>query len=219
MAGVALVAALLYQPHSAPSSHDAGLYVWGLFSALSLLGAAATLLPHLCGRAAVGAEALDPSRTSTLLGISVVHGHHPPCGGFQGHEFAIDGKTYCAGCVGLLLGASTAIVLATLHFVYGFTYPPAAASLGLCLVALGLLHVPLLRISIPLLRSALNAGLVAGFALALATADEVGGSGLDLIVIGMCVFWMFTRIQLSSWDHEKVCLNCGYRCVTEVAKA
>ena len=211
---MALVAALLYPPHPAPSSHDAGLYVWGLFSAISLLGASATLLPHLCGRSARGPEELDPSRTSVILGIRVVHGHHTLCGGFRGHEFAIDGKTFCASCVGLLIGASTALVVATLYFVFGFTYPPAAAFIGLGCVALGLLHVPLLRTGIPLLRSALNVGLVMGFALVLSAADKVGSLELDLVVIGMCVFWMFTRIQLSSWDHDRICRSCGYRCDT-----
>lgn len=219
MVCVALVAALLYLPPPAPSSPDAGLYVWALFSALSLLGAAATLFPHICGRVAFRAEVPDPSRTSIFLGVSVVHGHHPPCEGFQGHEFSIDGKTYCASCAGLLIGASTAIVMATLHFVYGFTYPPMAAPLGLCLVAIGLLHVPLLRTNIPLLRFTLNAGLVAGFALTLTKADMVGGSGLGLIVIGMCIIWILTRIQLSSWDHDKICINCGYKCVKEGAQA
>ena len=55
--------------------------------------------------------------------------------------------------------------------------------------------------------------LVAGFALLLVVVDEIGSLELDLIFIGLCVFWMFTRIQLSSWDHERICSGCGYRCV------
>ncbi|KON31465.1 hypothetical protein AC482_00640 [miscellaneous Crenarchaeota group-15 archaeon DG-45] len=209
-----LVAALLHRPPPRPSV-DASLHIWVLFSTLIVLGASATLFPHICGRAAVRAEALDPSRTSTLLGVRAVHGHHPLCGGFQGHELAIGGKTFCAGCVGLLAGAASALVGATLHFVYGFTYPPPAPYIGLGLVALGLIHVPALRTNRPILRSFLNAGFVTGFALILVGANEVGGPGLALMVIGMNIFWMFTRVQLSNWDHEKICLSCGYRCLAE----
>jgi hypothetical protein len=195
-----------------PSTSAAALYVWSLFSALCILGASATLFPHVCLRSARLPEELDPSRISILFGVRVVHGHHSRCGEFQGHEFLVNGKTFCAGCIGLLLGASTALILSTLHFVLGFTYP-WAAFIGLGCVVLGLIHIPLLRTGVPLLRTAFNAALVASFALVLVGVDEIGSLELDLIVIGLCVFWMFTRIQLSSWDHERICRGCGYRCV------
>lgn len=211
LAGVALVAAALSQPRPVPSG-SAGLHVWALFSTLCLLGALATLFPHLCGRLDRRPETLGPSRTSTLLGVRVVHGHHPRCGEFDGHEFAVNGKTLCAGCSGLLVGASTAVVVATHHFVLGVHYPAVTAFVGLGCVAVGLLHLRLLRAGGPVLRFALNAALVMGFALVLVGVDSVRGPGFDLVVIGLCVFWMFTRIQLSSWDHERICYSCGYRC-------
>lgn len=215
LAGLALVAAFLLQPCPIPSCSDADLYVWGLFSTLCLLGASATLFPHLCGHIDLRPEELDPSKASAFLGIRIVHGHHPQCDEFKGHEFAVDGKTFCAGCVGLLLGASTALVIATHHFVFGFTYPSRVAFVGLGCVALGLLQMPLLRTSVPSLRSAFNAALVAGFVLVLVGVDEIGSIQFDLVVVGLCVFWMFTRIQLSSWDHERICRSCGYKCDRE----
>ena len=212
LAGVALVAAFLHQPSPIPSSSDAGLYIWGLFSTLCLLGASATLFPHLCGRVAHRPEELSPLRTSTLLGVRVVHGHHRPCVEFQGHEFKIKGKTFCAGCAGLLLGASTALVITTLHLVFRFTPPPVAAYIGLCCVVLSLFHIPLRITGIPLLRSIFNAVLVMGFSLVLIGVDNLGNFEFNLVVIGLCVFWMFTRIQLSNWDHERICRVCGFRC-------
>ena len=211
LAGVALVAAFLLQPRGIPSYSSFNLYVWGLFSALCLLGATATLFPHLCSHVERRPIDLDPSRTSSFLGILIVHGHHPMCDGFQGHEFAVNGKTFCAGCAGLLLGAFIAVIIATHRFVFRFTYPTIAAFAGVGFVVLGLLYLPLLRTSIPVIRSVFNATFVAGFALVPVGADGLGLE-FDLIVVGLCVFWMFTRIQLSSWDHRRVCRTCGYRC-------
>lgn len=147
-----------------------------------------------------------------LLGVRIVHGHHPICDGFQGHEFTVSSKTFCASCLGLFIGASAALVTATMRFVFGFTYHPAAAFIGIGCVVLGLTYAPLLRTDMPILRSIFNVGLVTGFALLLAVADEVGGLELDLLVIGICVFWMFTRIQLSNWEHDRICRGCGYGC-------
>jgi len=112
--------------------------------------------------------------------------------------------------VGLLAGASTAIVIATIHFLSGFAFPAVVAYFGLGCVVIGLLHIPLLRTSIPLLRCALNAILVSGFALALVGIDG-RGLELNLMTIGLCIFWMFTRAQLSSWDHERI-QGCGHEC-------
>ena len=213
LAGVGLAAVSLNTTQRMPSTPAATIYIWSLFSALCILGSSATLFPHICLRSDRRPEELDPSRISNLFGIRVVHGHHPRCGEFQGHELLVNDKTFCAGCIGLLLGASTALILSTLHFFSGFTYPWATSFVGLGCVVLGLLHIPLLRTSILILRTAFNLALVAGFALLLVGVDEIGSLELDLIAIGLCVFWMFTRIQLSSWDHERICRGCGYRCV------
>jgi len=114
--------------------------------------------------------------------------------------------------MGLLLGAFMAPVIATIYFVFGYPFPPLAGSIGLVLVVLGLLYLPLVSTGVPLLRSGLNTVFVMGFALVLIGVDKVGGFKFDLIAIGLFVFWMFTRIQLSRWDHGRICRSCGYRC-------
>jgi len=120
------------------------------------------------------------------------------------------GKTFCIGCTGLLIGTSMAFVIATLYFLFDFVYPSAVAFIGIVCVALGLLVVPLPRSGASSLWIAFNAALVVGFALILSGVDQVSGLNLELFVIGMCVFWMFTRIQLSSWNHGKICRSCSY---------
>jgi hypothetical protein len=34
------------------------------------------------------------------------------------------------------------------------------------------------------------------------------------MAIGFCVFWIYTRIMLSSWDHDRICRRCGHSCET-----
>ena len=212
ISGVALVVAYMHQPRPTPSSLDAGFYTWVLFSTLCLLGAFATLFPHLCGRVAHHPEELNALRTSTILGVQVIHGHHPPCVEFRGHEFTLKGKTFCASCMGLLLGAFTAIVIASLHFLFDISFPPVTAFIGLGCVVLGLLYIPFQRTDFQLLRSVFNVVLVVGFSLVLTGVDMLSSFEFELVVIGLCVFWMYTRIQMSRWDHDRICRVCGFRC-------
>ena len=209
--GLFIVAGIMNQPRDVSYNASTGPYVWALFSALCVLGASATLLPHLCGHSDHKSQGLDKSRTSTLLGIRIVHGHHHLCEGFREHEFSIGDKTFCVGCIGLLIGASMAFVIATLYFLFGFVYPSPVAFIGMACVAIGLLAVPLPRAGASPLWIAFNAALVVGFALILSAVDQVNGLKLDLFIIGMCIFWMFTRIQLSRWNHTRICRSCGCR--------
>ena len=164
LVGVTLIAAILLQPRYTPTYPTYNLLIWALFFTLCLLGASATLFPHLCGHVKSPLEELGPSRISTFQGIFIVHGHHPLCGKFQGHEVTINCKTFCASCVGLLLGAFTAIILATHHFIFRITYTNIASLIGLGFVVLGLLYIPVLKTFSPFLRSLFNWAFVVGFA-------------------------------------------------------
>jgi len=87
-----------------------------------------------------------------------------------------------------------------------------AAYIGLLVVLLGIIGVSTLRIRVPFLRSFFNWVFVVGFALIVIGIDEIGSLSLDLIAIGFCVFWIYTRIMLSVWDHDRICRGCGYGC-------
>ena len=160
-----------------------------LFTFVALLGIVAALRPDLCLHRRVSD---DPSRVSTLLGLRLIHGHHPLCDGVRGHEICVGDKTLCAGCLGLVVG-----ILISLAFII--------------LVSIGLLH-PLIRGRPPHLRLLLNAILPVGFALTLLSSCRVGGLPLGLLALGFSLLWMITRIELSRWEHEVVCLNCREPC-------
>lgn len=210
-AGFLIALGYIIKP-SAPGPTDYGLFVWAFFSSLCILGATATLFPHLCSNSTHSYEDLDTSRFTIVYGVRLVHGHHPTCGRFKDHEFTLQGKTFCAGCTGLFIGAVTALSVTTLHFSY--TYFPHSFSgyIGLGCVVLGLVYALMLKMRMSLLSLAFNALLILGFALILVTVDGLGSLGFDLIVIGLCVFWMLTRIQLSHWSHDVICGGCDELC-------
>jgi hypothetical protein len=211
LGGVILVAGFLTQQRAPVGVGDSGL-VWLTFSLLCILGAAATLFPHICSPSTTLPEDLDPSRYTELLCVRLVHGHHPTCGGFQGHEFTLGEKRFCAGCTGLLIGAVAALAVTALYSYRGSQLPSLVGYVGLLFVSMGLLHVPLLEKEPRPLRVLFNALLVAGFSLVLASVDGLGNPTFDFVVVGLCVYWILTRIQLSRWSHNRVCRECEEPC-------
>jgi hypothetical protein len=211
LAGVILAAAFLTKPRAA-SIIDWKLLIWAVFSSLCLLGAMATFFPHRCSPLVVLPEDLDQSRFTTLKGVRLVHGHHPMCGKFGVHEFNVGRKTFCAGCAGLFIGVVAALSVATLYFVHRRSLPASSGYIGLGFVLLGLLYIPFFKVGFPMIRTAVNALFVLGFALVLVAVDGVGSLVLDLIVIGLCSYWMFSRIQLSRMSHDIICDDCDEAC-------
>ncbi len=206
-----MVALMLSQPVTTPTP-SRNLAAWAIFSTLCILGATATLFPRTCSHSTRPPEDLEPSRYTTISGIRLIHGHHATCESFSGHELELGEKTYCAACTGLLMGAIIALAVATLGLVYRITLPPITGYLGLALGLLGLIYNPLLKITTPILRTLINALLVPGFSLILVAADVHGNPSLSLLVIALSVYWMYTRIQLSSLNHDEICDDCKEPC-------
>jgi hypothetical protein len=46
----------------------------------------------------------------------------------------------------------------------------------------------------------------------LASVDGLGNPTFDFVVVGLCVYWILTRIQLSRWSHNRVCRECEEPC-------
>ncbi len=114
--------------------------------------------------------------------------------------------------MGILIGVCTALVITTLHFIFDVTFPSATAYIGLICVVAGLLFIPLKKTDTPLLHSGFHLALVAGFSLVIVVVDGLGSFEYDLLVLSLCIFWMYTRIQLSKWDHGRICEVCGFKC-------
>ena len=211
LAGVIIAAGFIVTPSSLPSTQG-NIYIWSIFTALLVLGAAATFFPRRCSRSIVNTEDLDPSRYTSISGVRLIHGHHSLCGQFTGHEFTVTGKSICAGCLGLFIGATSSLMLSAVYLMFNPVIPLGVGMLGLAFVTLGLLYIPFLKNLPTGLRTVVNAIFVVGFALTLMVVVGVGNVEMALITIGFFVFWMYTRIQLSQWRHNVICDGCDEQC-------
>ncbi len=156
------------------------------------------------------------SKTSTIFGLRITHGHHPSCEGFTAHEFNIGSKTFCTACMGLLLGAFIALFGVAAYFFRGWNVTENISLFlisGVLSVGLGLFQYMFFDVKWRLVRFLLNAFFVLGSFLVLVGIDAIANSlVLDLFVITLCVFWLFTRILLSKRVHDKICKTCNIKC-------
>ena len=181
-----------------------------VFLIICSLGAIATLFPHKCSPEVRSTQELHPSRFTEGLGIRVVHGHHSDCVGFMNHEIQFRKKSLCAGCLGLLAGSLIAIILTVIFFTERLSMPPQTGYLGLIFITAGLVYNLVIPESPPILRIILNAFLVIGFALVHLILTNI--YDLGLMSISLSIFWMFSRMRLSRWSHNKICSNCDMPC-------
>jgi hypothetical protein len=140
-------------------------------------------------------------------------GHHPDCAGFSSHVIQIRNRTLCAACTGLFIGASIDLIGITVHFFSKWNIgisSLAAVFIGTVGVTLGFLQL----IFNGFCRLTFNIVFVVGAFLILAGIDEITQSLLiDLFLLSLVVFWIWTRIILSRFDHWRICSNCQSRCM------
>jgi hypothetical protein len=204
-AGLVLVSVLAIFPPTI-----SGEFTWRkpliglIFSAMCAFGVLAVFSPSRC-------RAIFQKRTNSEVsrGMStVLEGHHPICGSFSAHIFRVGDRTFCAACTGLLIGGLVAWAGSALYF---FDYVNVAEH-GVLVVLLGCLGVGFGLYQFKfrnLLRSSMNTVFVIGTLLVLIGIDEsVNSLFFDLFAVCLIVFWLFTRISLSEWDHELICSSC-----------
>jgi len=222
--GLFIFLILMFSP---PATYEYFLFrkqiVGSVFGLVCIFGIVAVLSPKECsrifycrkdnsGKKYSFQEKWVTYSTSLVLGFRIVHGHHPFCDNFSFHEFRIKDKTFCTSCTGLLLGALISLFGAFIYFSSNLYIPSFFISIGLLAVALGLL-LPLLNLKGTILRLSLNAFFIFGVFLILIGIDTLAQSVfIDLLLILFSIFWLFTRISLSQWNHQKICDECGNKC-------
>jgi len=212
-----------------PASQD---FAWrrpiisSTYALICILGAIAVFFPKRCSRVirpkkwattmSYKTPQLDETRTTTFFGFKLTHGHHPKCEGFSNHEFQIGKKTYCAGCMGLLIGASISLVTVSAYFFSQVQLDKEAIPLigfGFITVLVGLL-IPIFIAGRSAIRLATNAFLILGMSSILVAADTLlHNIQIDLYLIALDILWLTTRISLSQLNHERICANCTQECV------
>jgi hypothetical protein len=205
--GLALVVVLVLQPnpeHFQPSVRTG--VVGSLYSVICLLGIIAVYYPTRCTGLFQKQNPL--SQASASSGSVRISGHHPECQNFSGNRIIINGRTLCAACSGLLVGAVIALVGSALQFFIGITVISASVwllALGEIGMVLGLFQIQFAGYA----KVLVNVVFVAGSFVVLAEADVLGGSLLvDLYVLGLIGFLLWLRILLSEWNNRRICMSC-----------
>jgi hypothetical protein len=188
--------------------------VGSVFAFICIVGMVLALSPMKCSETLGHHGRIETTVSSTQISTFPVttRGHHYGCGRFSAHTVRVRGHVFCAACTGLFVGAVGALFGAALYFFAGWEprqTGPLAVLVGVTAMALGFLQLKFGGLA----RSMLNVGFVLGAFLILVGIDESTGSLLiDLFTIVLIVFWLFTRILLSQWDHWRICRTCSIPC-------
>lgn len=188
--------------------------IGSVFSLICLLGILAALFPTQCLQ-------LSHFRTLNMNFTShQVHftSHHPDCGKFSAHVIHVRSHTLCVACTGLLLGATIALAGTASYFFSGWHIEDAsfpAVLIGVVGAVLGFFQLKFKSF----IRLTLNLCFVFGAFLILVGIDAIIESlFVDFFIIALIVFWILTRIQLSQWDHWRICSSCKSPCEVRKAK-
>ena len=189
--------------------------IGSIFTSICILGMLAVFSPIQCSKIFQLRKKENTSNSSSGKFLShglssSMQGHHPTCGRFAAHIFRIRSKTYCAACVGLLLGGLLALAVALLYFFGNWRVAGQNSSIlilvGILGVGLGLFQFKFRN----LIRLSLNTFFVLGTLFVLiGIAEFVQSLMIDLFVVSLILFWLYTRISLSQWDHERICSDCN----------
>ena len=188
--------------------------VGSLFAALCVTGIIAAFLPKTCSAALNhhGSENQIVDAQKRLDKKVARRAHHPDCGRFASHTVRICNKTGCAACLGLAIGASIALGGTAVYFFFGVDLVQADLNVlfaGQIAVAFGLGQFKLRGFT----RLVLNSIFVLGAFFALVEIDKFTENVIaDIYLLAIIVVWVFTRILLSQWDHDRICRECTERC-------
>jgi hypothetical protein len=192
--------------------------IGAIFAVICFLGTVGSLSPRKCLETfghKRGVYTAVSFRQASGLAVSV-RGHHYVCGKFSSHTVRVNGHVLCAACTGLFLGGVGALLGTLLFFFSGLgvgQFGFLSVAVGVALMIFGFLQVK----SSGFARLILNVLFVLGAFLILAGLDALIGSLLvDLFSIVLTVFWIFTRILVSQWDHWRICRRCPIPCEAHV---
>lgn len=209
--GIILIIALTFNP---PSILEPESIPWrktlicSIFSLICFFGIIAALFPKQCSKTFHFKGKADLSRKFR----DNFKGHHPACKEFSAHIINLNNHVLCAACSGMILGASIALggiacYLSGLWQIENVSKP--LIFIGVAGVTFGFLQLKLWGFA----RLILNATFVFGaFLIVIGFDDLTQNLFLDLFLILLIIFWLFTRIELSRWDHLKICQRCTLPC-------
>jgi len=194
--------------------HDK-LFVGGMFITSCIFGISLALYPRWFRRLNKHTTPHSNSKKSKQTARKY-KGHHPDCSNFQSHTIKTKNKTLCAGCIGLSIGSIVSIVLTIIYMVIirektatGFYY---IIFLGLIITGLACVEI-MLPIRHAVVHVISNIFLVLSFLLVTISIFEITGNKV-YGMLGVIISFLFldTRIQLSNWQHARICESCSETC-------
>jgi len=191
--------------------------VGSVLGLICILGIFAALFPKECSN--VFHFRREQANFASHQVSATSKGHHPDCEEFSAHVIHIGGYTLCTACTGLLFGALIALI-GTFFYFFGDWHLGKMSFLVVLIGAIGLVLGFFQLKFRGFIRLMLNALFVIEALLILVGIDELSHNlSVDLFITLLIVFWLFTRIQLSKWDHRRICNNCKSPCeVRELKK-
>ncbi len=186
------------------------------FSVVCLLGVAAGIFPSKCSSMfhfrRAEQKGFTSKSTSPPKTASVLVGHHPDCGNFGTHVFRVGKRIFCAGCVGLILGAVLSLFGVAVYFFLNLSFRSNnffVFWVGFMGVSCGLLQYHLFNWGRSSIHLAVNTFFVFGVFLLLVGVDAITQNAIvDFYLIALSIFWLYTRILLSQLDHKMICTAC-----------
>ena len=214
-AGVLILFFILTAPMTPlPMLFKEKLTIGGVFIFLCVIGIFFAIYPNWFHRYLVKNTTKESSLPS--MKKRLFRGHHPDCSIFQTHTIHWKKKTWCAGCLGLLIGLCTSIVLMILYLGVEFQFTKTT-SLLLYLLAVLIVSSVFAETGYqrryPLVHLVMNSLLPMSFLLiTIDVGVSTGQVVYALFTLLLCVLWLDTRIQLSRWKHRSLCMECALSC-------
>jgi hypothetical protein len=187
--------------------------VGSAFAAVCILGIFAVLCPNPCSRI-LNFEKQDGYESSSRKAHeSTLRGHHFTCEGYSTHVLCIGDKRFCATCSGLSVGAIVVLVGIGLYFFGNMRIgetPFMLVSVGAVGVVLGLFYPLIPRFRNGFTRFSLSVLFAVGSFLILVGMEEAAANtSNDLFFVALSILWIFTRVSLSQWEHQRTCSHCS----------
>jgi hypothetical protein len=186
----------------------------GIFIMSCVIGISFTFHPNWVRR--YQPEKKNREKNTNKEATRLFQGHHPDCHTFQNHRIQLKHKTWCAGCLGLLIGLCVSILLMILYLILDVTQ---SKIISYSLFIIGLFILTFVYIEIvysnrrPLLHVFTNSLLpLSFFFIIIAVIGLTGKLVYGFFTILLCFLWLDVRIQLSKWRHRFLCTHCVESC-------
>jgi len=191
--------------------------IGSIFTLICISGIVAVFFPKKCSQTFDFPKTEKPPISNTedpdFHKISItLKGHHPDCGKYSAHVIQVNNHVLCAACTGLLLGALVSIAGTTLYFFGGWDIGQTgfpAVLFGEVGIVLGFIQFKCKGCT----RLVLNALFVFAAFLTLVGIDKIAeNTFIDLYLVFLIVFWLWTRILISQWNNWRICHTCKIPC-------